>query len=51
MRLLPRRSGRMMVFSSTTRTKPLGSPRGEVSRPPGPLVAITQNGDASISAR
>ena len=41
----------MTVLSSTTRTKPLGSPRGELSRPSGPLVAMTQNGEASISAR
>jgi hypothetical protein len=50
MRLLPRRSGTTTVFSSSTRTKPLGSPRGEQSSPPGPLVAIAQNGEASISA-
>ena len=27
------------------------SPRGDTSRPPGPLVAITMNGEASIIAR
>ena len=50
-RLLPRRSGSMSVVSSTTRTKPGWSPRGEQSRPSGPLVARTANGETSISAR
>ena len=39
MRLLPRRSGSISVFSSATRTKPGLSPRGEQSRPSGPDVA------------
>ena len=51
MRLLPRRSGSTTVFSSMTRTKPAGSPRGEQSRPSGPLVASAKNGAASMKAR
>jgi hypothetical protein len=51
MRLLPRRSGTSSVFSSCTRTKPLGSPRGEQSSPPGPEEASAKNGAASINAR
>ena len=51
MRLLPRRSGTTIFLSSSTRTKPLGSPRGEQSSPVGPIVASAKNGDASISAR
>ncbi|GIR72498.1 MAG: hypothetical protein CM15mP75_0100 [Flammeovirgaceae bacterium] len=39
MRLLPRRSGIMTVFSSTTRTNPAGSPRGEQSRPSSATLA------------
>jgi hypothetical protein len=51
MRLLPRRSGMSSVCSSTIRTKPGGSPRGEQSSPSGPQVASTANGAASISLR
>ena len=47
-RLLPRRSGSISVRSSWMRTKPGLSPRGEQSSPPGPAVANTANGDASI---
>ena len=50
-RLLPRRSGSSRVRSSSTCTKPGGSPRGEASSPPGPVVASTAKGDASIMAR
>jgi hypothetical protein len=48
MRLLPRRSGSIRVFSSCTRTKPGLSPRGEQSSPSGPEVASAQNGAASM---
>jgi hypothetical protein len=51
MRLLPRRSGIISVFSSWTRTKPGRSPRGEQSSPSGPTVASVANGDFSIRMR
>ena len=51
MRLLPRRSGSMTVRSSTTRTKPAGSPRGVQSSPSGPDVARTTNGETSMKRR
>jgi len=47
-RLLPRRSGSIRVFSSWTRTKPGLSPRGEQSSPSGPAVASDANGEASM---
>ena len=50
-RLLPTRSGSTSVRSSSTRTKPAGSPRGETSAPFGPWVAITQNGDRAMIRR
>jgi hypothetical protein len=50
-RLLPRRSGIISVFSSCTRTKPGRSPRGEQSSPSGPQVASAANGELSISTR
>jgi hypothetical protein len=50
-RLLPRRSGSIRVRSSSMCTKPAGSPRGDTSSPPGPLVASAQNGAASMTAR
>jgi len=49
-RLLPRLSGIISVLSSTMRTKPARSPRGEQSSPSGPLVASATKGDASMKA-
>jgi PPOX class probable FMN-dependent enzyme len=50
-RLLPRRSGSRRVRSSTTRTKPGGSPRGEQSSPVGPDVATSGAGGLDCSPR
>jgi hypothetical protein len=49
-RLLPRRSGSSSVFESATATDPGPSPRGLTSRPPGPALAMAQNGDAATRA-
>ena len=45
-RLLPMRSGSSRCRSSSTRTKPAGSPRGETSAPFDPCVPITTKVDA-----
>src|SRR3546814_7799488 len=50
-RLLPRRSGSSSVLSSSTRTKPGASPRGEQSAPSGPAVASMTSGDSPMKAR
>ena len=51
-RLLPGRSGITRVWSSSTCTKPAGSPFGETSQLPSAAeVAISRNGDAAIQAR
>ena len=51
-RLLPSLSGKYMVFSSLTLTKPGASPLGDTSpRPSLPIVPMTKNGEISMNAR
>ena len=51
-RLLPGRSGMMMVLSSSTWTKPAGSPRGDTSALPFlSAVPMQRNGDSSMKRR